>query len=169
MANLFSVAEIVDIGIEKEKKRRDFYGAVAERAIDPELTALFRRLRDWEEEHVRAFGEIRAGVDERESVDSYPGEGREYMESLVADQLYQALSPAAAKEIASPREAIEMGIGFEKDAILFFRALADFLSASQRTIVERLIREEQGHLVRLSRLREIISTNKMNRRSDRIE
>ncbi|MCX6350043.1 MAG: ferritin family protein [Candidatus Aureabacteria bacterium] len=155
MANLFSVAEIVDIGIEKEKKRRDFYGAVAERAIDPELTALFRRLRDWEEEHVRAFGEIRAGVDERESVDSYPGEGREYMESLVADQLYQAFSPAAAAgKITSPREAIEMGIGFEKDAILFFRALSDFLSPSQRTIVERLIREEQGHLVSLSRLRE---------------
>ena len=29
MANLFNAAEVIDMGIEKEKKRRDFYGLVA--------------------------------------------------------------------------------------------------------------------------------------------
>lgn len=155
MANLFSVAEIADIGIEKEKKRRDFYGAVAARSKDPAVRDLFARLRGWEDEHVRAFLAIRASLDERESVDSYPGELAAYMRALVEDQLYRALSPAAAAErVRSPREAVEMGIGFEKDAIVFFEGLSGFLSPDQRAVVERLIREEKGHLVRLSRLRE---------------
>jgi rubrerythrin len=155
MANLFSVAEIADIGIEKEKKRRDFYGAVAAAAKDRAVKDLFSRLRDWEEEHVRVFSSIRASLEERESVGSYPGELSEYMQALIADQLYRDLPPdEAAQQAASPREAVALGIGFERDAILFFRGLSDFLDSPQRGVVERLIREEQGHLVHLSRLRE---------------
>ena len=154
MANIFNMAEIVDLGIEKEKRRRDFYGAVAARTDDEELKELFGRLRDWEEEHIRIFSGIRAELDEHETVESYPGEQRDYMEALIDDQLYRDVSPEEMADLTgSPREAIERGITFEKDAILFFRSLGAFLSSPQREVIERLVREEQTHLVYLTRLR----------------
>jgi rubrerythrin len=55
MANVFNAAEIIDMGIEKEKKRRDFYALVAESFSDEEIKGLFTKLRDWEETHIEKF------------------------------------------------------------------------------------------------------------------
>ncbi len=155
MTNIFNMAEVVDIGIEKEKKRRDFYGAVAEKMAEGDLKELFKKLHDWEEEHVKKFSEIRREVDERESFESYPGEEGDYMEALVSDQLYADLSPEeTAASIKEPLDAIQLGIGFEKDAILFFRGLGNFLRSPRKEVLRQLVREEQEHLVYLIRLRE---------------
>ncbi|MFH1038307.1 MAG: ferritin family protein [PVC group bacterium] len=155
MASIFNMAEVVEIGIEKEKKRRDFYGAVASSTAEAELKDLFQKLADWEEEHVRKFQSIRDGIDEGEPVESYEGEEAEYMKALVDDQLYCDVSPGdLAGSLRTPVEAIEKGIDFEKDAILFFRSLGVFLSLQRRKIINELVREEQEHLVYLSRLRE---------------
>lgn len=155
MANIFNLAEVVDIGIEKEKARRDFYRAVADTTGEPEMKELFQKLADWEEEHVRKFESIRDRIDEEELPESYEGEEAAYMQALVNDQLYRDISPRElAQKLRTPLEAIGKGIDFEKDAILFFRSLGLFLSPSRREIINELVREEQEHLVYLSRLRE---------------
>jgi rubrerythrin len=155
MASIFNMAEVVDIGIEKEKQRRDFYDAVAALASEADIKDLFRSLADWEEEHVRKFQSIRAGIDEEEPPESYEGEEAEYMQAMVSDQLYRDLSPRElAEKLRTPLEAIGKGIEFEKDAILFFRSLGLFLSPARREVIEELVREEQGHIVYLNRLRE---------------
>ena len=154
MSTIFNMAEVVDIGIEKEKARRDFYRAVAEASPEGEARELFRKLTAWEEDHVRKFEEIRAGIDEKEPPESYPGEEMKYIQALVADQLY---SDTTAEELAAEalgaRAAIDRGIEFEKDAILFFRSLGLFLSPDRREIIERLVGEEKDHLVYLLNLR----------------
>lgn len=155
MSSIFNMAEVVDIGIEKEKQRRDFYREVADTTGEPELKELFQKLADWEEEHVLKFQSIRDRIDQVEPVESYPGEETEYMNALVADQLYRDISPRElALTLKTPAEAIEKGIDFEKDAILFFRSLGIFLPLSGRQIIDELVREEKEHLVCLSRLRE---------------
>jgi rubrerythrin len=50
MANVFSAAEIIDMGIVKEKKRRDFYGYAADKFKEKDMKDLFSKLRDWEDE-----------------------------------------------------------------------------------------------------------------------
>ena len=56
--------------------------------------------------------------------ESYPGEMQAYMDSLVDDKLYGAVSPESfAENVKTPTEAINYGIGFEKDAILLFMEL----------------------------------------------
>jgi len=154
MATIFNMAEVVDIGIEKEKSRRDFYEAVSSLTTEGDMKDLFRKLADWEEEHVRKFESIRGGIDEVEPPESYEGEEAAYMQALVNDQLYRDISPRElAQNLRDPLEAIAKGIEFEKDANLFFRSLGLFLSPSRRGIINELVREEQEHLVYLSRLR----------------
>ncbi|MDD5254543.1 MAG: ferritin family protein [Candidatus Omnitrophica bacterium] len=152
--DILHISEIVDIGIEKEKKRRDFYAQAAEHFPQPELRELFIRLKDWEDMHIRKFTEIRQTLGNGESAESYPGELSLYMQSLVDDRLYQEVSAAGFKKnVSSPEEAIRYGITFEKDAVLFFTELKNYCAQAHRGIIDKLIDEEKQHIVYLSELR----------------
>ena len=152
--NIFNAAEIVDIGIAKEKKRRDFYRLAAENFREPEIKKLFAQLADWEETHIRKFIEIRNSFSEAETTESYPGELEAYMNSLVDEKLYGRISAEwFGRNVASVPDAVRYGIEFEKDAILFFNELAKLTAGSQPEKIQLLIDEEKKHLVYLSELR----------------
>ena len=138
--SVFATAEIVDIGIEKEKKRRDFYSQVAEKFAQQDIKELFTKLKDWEETHIQRFSEIRKGIRESASTDSYPGELAAYTNALLDDSLYQQVSPQEfSRNVTSPLVAVRYGIGFEKDAILFFNEFLPYLPDHDRGIIQQLI------------------------------
>ena len=144
-------SDIVDIGIEKEIKRRDFYALAAEHFSDnADLAALFGKLRDWEEGHIKKFERIREDVKGGNYAESYPGEIHEYMAAVVEGDLYENLDTESfALNVKTPEVALEAGIGFEKDAILFFGGLANFVDPKAREVIEKLISEEQQHMLQL--------------------
>jgi len=154
MSNVFNAAEVIDMGIEKEKKRRDFYGLVSEKFKDKEINSLFSRLRDWEDEHIKKFSQIRDEVKGSEITESYQGEFGSYIRAMVDDRLYSEASPSGfAKNVKTPLDAIRYGIGFEKDAILFFDELIQYMSAHNKDKIEKLINEEKQHIIFLNELR----------------
>lgn len=154
MANVFNAAEIIDMGIAKEKKRRDFYGYIAGKFKDKDMKALFSRLRDWEEEHIKKFTDIRNSTETYEIQESYQGEFSAYIKFTVDDMLYKQVSPKwFAKNVKKPITAIQYGIGFEKDAILFFSELLTYMMPPHKDKVEELIGEEKKHLIYLSELK----------------
>jgi rubrerythrin len=61
------------------------------------------------------------------------------------------------KPIWWPVDALDRGIGFEKDAILFFSSLAKFIDAASETIVRTLIKEEQQHMLYLFNMKREIA------------
>jgi len=142
------------MGIEKEKMRRDFYGLAAEKFKDKEMSSLFSRLHGWEDEHIKKFSEIRDGAKEIEITESYQGEFGAYIRSMVDDMLYSEVSPESfSKNVKTPLEAIRYGIGFEKDAILFFGELMQYMPAHNKEQVEKLVNEEKQHIIYLSELK----------------
>ncbi|MBP7055895.1 MAG: ferritin family protein [Candidatus Omnitrophica bacterium] len=154
MANIFNAAEIIDMGIEKERKRRDFYARVSEEFAEKDLKKLFSDLSNWEEEHIKKFTEIRNSVADEEIAESYQGEFTAYIRSLVDDRLYsQVTASSFSKNIRTPLDAIHWGMGFEKDAILFFNELIDYMPSQNKNKVKLLIDEEKKHIIYLSELR----------------
>jgi rubrerythrin len=151
MANILQPAEIVEIGIEKEKKRRDFYALAADHFKDEaELAELFGKLRDWEEMHIKRFQEIRDTIAKAQYTEQYPGETEGYMQALVHSDLYSDITPEKfAEAVKTPAEALQKGITFEKDAILFFSGLLQFVDKRSKEIIEKLIGEEQAHMLYL--------------------
>lgn len=122
--NVFHISEIVDLGIEKEKKRRDFYAAASVHFSEGNVHSLFNRLKEWEDAHIKKFTEIRQSLTEEESAEAYPGELAAYMQALVDDRLYHQVSPKEfARNVKTPLDAITYAMGFEKDAIIFFSEL----------------------------------------------
>ena len=154
MANVFSAAEIIDMGIVKEKKRRDFYALAADKFKEKEMKDLFARLRDWEDEHIKRFTDIRKSTETYEVLESYQGEFAAYMKFVVDDMLYNQVSAQwFAKNVKKPLIAIQYGIGFEKDAILFFSELLKYMMGPNKEKIEDLISEEKKHLIYLSELK----------------
>ena len=156
--NVFSISEIVDMGIEKEKKRRDFYAMVSEYFKDKNMKELFLKLKNWEEEHIKKFSEIRDSIKEPKETETYEGEMSAYMRALVDDKLYSHVLPASfSKNIKTPMDAISYSIGFEKDAILFFNEMVRYAVDSRKEMVKKLVDEEKKHIVYLALLRQKIS------------
>lgn len=154
MANVFNAAEVIDMGIAKERKRRDFYGYAAKKFKEKNMRDLFSRLRDWEETHIKKFTDIRNSIEESEISESYQGEFASYIRSLVDDKLYKQVSALwFTKNVKSQISAIQYGIGFEKDAILFFNELLGYMTPRHKEKVQELINEEKKHLIYLTELR----------------
>ncbi|MBN2453329.1 MAG: ferritin family protein [Candidatus Omnitrophica bacterium] len=152
--NLFNAAEVVDMGIAKEVKRRDFYALVAKRFKEKEMQELFSRLRDWEDEHIKKFTDIRNTIEDSEITESYQGEFQAYIRSLVDDMQYKQVSAESFdKFVKNPVDAINYGMGFERDAILFFGELAAHMTPAHKEKVSRLIEEERKHLMYLAKLK----------------
>lgn len=154
MANVFTAAEIIDMGIAKEQKRRDFYAYTADKFREKDMKELFSKLRDWEEEHIKKFTAIRNSTQTYETAESYAGEFADYIKYAVDDMQYnQVTAKWFAKNITKPLEAIRYGISFEKDAILFFSELLKYMTGPDSEKVGALIQEEKKHLIYLSELK----------------
>lgn len=152
--NVFNAAEVIDMGIAKEKKRRDFYALAAKKFKDKGMRELFTELRDWEEEHIQKFTDIRNSVEESEVIESYQGEFEAYIKALVDDLQYKQVSSANfAKYVRNPLAAIKYGMGFERDAILFFGELLRHMTPQHQEKVAELINEEKKHLLYLAKLK----------------
>lgn len=153
--NIFSMSEIVDLGIEKEKKRRDFYGLCAERFDNKDIKELFTKLKDWEETHIKRISGIRSSIKEPVETEGYKGDLNSYMQALLDDKLYDDVSPAKfSANIKTPQDAILYGIGFEKDAVIFFTEIMNYTVDTRKEVIKELIDEEKQHIVYLALLKE---------------
>ena len=155
MSSILDVRDVVDIGIEKEKARRDFYNKVSNTFTDKSIVDLFRKLRDWEEAHVKKFQLIRDDLKKEKAQESYPGEMASYINALVDDRLYREVSPSSLRNhIKTPIDAIQYSIVFEKDAMLLFIELAQYVQSSHKEVIMQLIEEEKQHMTYLERLKD---------------
>ena len=152
---VFKMAEIMDMGIEKEKKRRDFYYQARDAFPAENLKKLFGDLAKWEEDHVKLFSQIKQELcEEQETYQTYEGELADYIEAYLDSKLYYEVDGERfGQSIKTPEEALFMAMNFEKDAIIFFSELLNFIGDQHKETVKKLIKEEKGHLVYLHNMR----------------
>ena len=154
MAVLFSAREIVEAAVEKEKKRRGFYSNVSELSTNDGMKDLFRFLTEEEERHVAAFQRIRDNLPAEKHSTEYTEEMQAYLDSVIDDRLYSEIdSKEFVQKAIDAKNVFRLAIGFEKDAILYFREFLPYLSESDRKVVEELIEQEKGHIRKLADLK----------------
>ncbi|MDP8299782.1 MAG: ferritin family protein [Candidatus Tantalella remota] len=151
MGNIFSGSEIVEIGIQIEKNGRDFYKEVVANSKSEKAKEIFRYLADAEEKHIDVFLDLLASVNKYEPAEAYPEEYFAYMNALASGYVFtQAdVGREIGKSVKSDAEAIEIGIKFEKDSILFFDGIKKVVPASGQALVAALLEQEEEHLQKL--------------------
>lgn len=155
MGSIFAGSEVVELGIRIEENGRDFYNTLVEQSRNQKIKEIFQYLAGEEEKHITVFQKMLETVDKYEVQESYPGEYLAYMSTLASEYVFTQKNKGneIAKDITSDREAVELGIGFEKDSILFFEGMKKVVPEYDHKVIEGLILEEQSHLRRLSDLK----------------
>ncbi len=125
MGNIFAGSEIVELGIQIEKNGRDFYNTLTAQSKNPKAADIFKYLAGEEEKHIAVFQKILDKVEKYEPAESYPGEYFAYMNALASEYIFtkENKGKEIAKKTTSDKQAIDLGIGFEKDSIVFYEGM----------------------------------------------
>lgn len=156
MVNIFSASEIVQLGTQIEKNGRDFYLAVADRSSSDEVKGIFQHLADEEKKHIKVWEDTFSSLEEKyEPPQAYSDEYFAYLRALSEEYVFtrQKKGEEVARKIKDEIEAVEVGIGAEKDSILFYNEMKKFVLKNAHDTIDELIEQEQKHLTDLSRLK----------------
>ncbi|MDD4980185.1 MAG: ferritin family protein [Candidatus Omnitrophica bacterium] len=151
MGNIFAASEILEIGIQIERNGRDFYGVLTGEAKNPKSRKMFEYLSAEEEKHALIFQKMLDAIQKYEPTEAYPGEYFAYMRALAAENVFtQAVKgKEMAAKVKSDKEAINIGIGVEKDSIIFYEGMKKIVPEYDQTIVDEVIAQEKDHLEKL--------------------
>lgn len=155
MVNIFSASEVVQLGIQVEKNGRDFYLAVAEKSKVDKAKQIFQYLANEEEKHIKVFEDILSSIEKYEPPEAYSEEYFSYLRALSEEYVFtkEKKGEEIAQKVKEDREAIELGVGFEKDSILFYNEMKKFVLKGGQKTIDKLIEQEQEHLIKLSQLK----------------
>ncbi len=159
MDNIFAGSEIVELGIQIEKNGKDFYTALVTESKDEKAKEIFQYLAGEEEKHISVFQGILDRMDEKyEPPEFYPGEYFAYMNVLAGEYVFTRKDKGKeiAQRVKNDKEAVDLGIKFEKDSILFYVGLKEVVSKNDQKTVDTLIMQEQEHLKKLSDLKKTL-------------
>lgn len=150
----FFAKEILEAAIQIEKNGQLFYELMGQKAADRPALEVFRRLAQQEKEHLAHLGELaKALADPPETWERE--EFSMYMAELAESHVFKADGSAqnAAREVSGDLAAVETGIRFEKDTLLFMEGLRNIVRKKEEQILEKLLEWERAHLVELVRLK----------------
>lgn len=156
MPGIFSASEVLKVALEIERNGEVFYSAMAERLGDERVKELFKYLAGEERRHAQYFRKMEESVGEyRPRGESYPGEWEAYVKALAGSRIFsREMKPEElAERVKTEVEALEMAIGAEKESILFYTEMKQFVPESEHGVIEKIIDQEREHLVKLSSLK----------------
>lgn len=151
MGNIFAGSEVLEIGIQIEKNGRDFYSVLATQAKGSNAKEIFKYLAGQEEKHMAVFKNILDKTDKYEPQGLDVGQYYAYMNALASESMFTQKDKGKeiAREIRSDNEAIDVGIGAEKDSIVFYEGIKKAVPGYDQKIIDEVIIQEQGHLKQL--------------------
>jgi len=155
LGNIFAGSEIVAIGIQIEKNGRDFYNTLFTKSTKQKAKDIFEYLASEEEKHIAMFLKILDSLENYEPKEAFPQEYFAYMKALAEKYVFTQENKGSeiAGNTKSDKDAIELGIGFEKDSIAFYNGMKKVVPEGDVKIINGLIAQEEEHLKRLSDLK----------------
>ncbi|MEW6100776.1 MAG: ferritin family protein [Candidatus Omnitrophota bacterium] len=158
MANIFAGSEVVEIGIQIEKNGRDFYNTLAGKTRKPKAAELFIFLAQEEEKHILAFQGILNKAEHLEPQGLDADQYYAYMNALASGYIFTQKDKGAeiAKTIKADIDAVDAGIGFEKESIVFYEGIKQVVPPHDHKIIDELIVQEESHLRKLLDLKKAL-------------
>jgi rubrerythrin len=156
MENIFSGSEVVEVGIQIENNGRDFYSTLSGQAQDSGAREMFKYLAGEEEKHIAAFQKILRKASGYQPQGLTSDEYYAYMNALAGEYVFTQKDKGEeiARNIKSDREAVDKGIVFEKDSIIFYEGIKHLVPSNDAKVIDELIIQEKKHLKKLIDLKQ---------------
>jgi rubrerythrin len=146
--NAFEAFEIAE---KIERNGAQFYRKAASICDDSEIQELFLRLADWEIQHEKIFAKMKKQIigSNAESMSFRPDETLPDPRVMAGLAIF-GIRSEPTEELNGKEERIDIlrfAVEKEKDSIVFYNGLKDFLShASDIEQIDRIIKEEMNHV-----------------------
>jgi len=157
MAITFNALEIFEIAEKIERNGVRFYRKAAEIFAGRDISQTLLELADMEVEHEETFADMRKQISnkQQELVTFDPeNEIALYLQAIADGHVFD-LKKDISRQLTgeeSIEDVLNMAIQAEKDSIVFYDALEDFVPIEAvKEKIKDIIEEEQGHIVTLSR------------------
>lgn len=155
----FTADEIFEVAIRIEANGAGFYRKAAAAQSEERNRAFLEQLANMEDHHQSTFEKMRSGLKahEKQATVFDPNQETAQYLAVMADTHGGEGSPKAADALTgneSIQEIIDIAIGLEKESILFYLGLKDFVPPDYgKEKLDRIIQEEQRHIVQLNGFR----------------
>jgi rubrerythrin len=145
MTELFSIRELLEVAIQEEQTGAAFYRALAQETDDDELEAFCIRVAEMEDAHENWFRDMLDRCRDADIGREAPGE---YLTYMAQDRVLTSVDDAAqlARSFEEDAEAVNRALALEREALLFFLEVKEFVPADQVAILEEVIDEERQHV-----------------------
>jgi rubrerythrin len=158
MSILFSGNEIIDIAVKIEENGREFYLAAADRVEDENLQTALKKLADDEVEHKETFQALYKADEDYSLLPGYSEEADAYIKAMASAQVFAPGKSVAelARSAKDIFEVLSLAMGAEKDSILYYMEMKDWVQPKDGDVINEVIAEERSHLKQLTDLYENI-------------
>ncbi|MDQ1350443.1 MAG: hypothetical protein QG657_745 [Acidobacteriota bacterium] len=152
MSNLLNASDILEFAVYIEQKGYQFYIESAKKLGDPKVMELFHALAEEELRHEANFKKLQREVGSFTPPDNYDDQYQGYMKEYLKN-----FSPTTSekmqqlvKKVNKVDDAVEMALGFEKDSVVFYTLLKNYISTESQKMVDNIINEELTHVLKLN-------------------
>ncbi|UCC94542.1 MAG: ferritin family protein [Candidatus Omnitrophota bacterium] len=154
--NIFNPQEILRIAVQVEENGKNLYGILESKAKDTKLKEMWRYLKEQEELHRKVFQQMLDNVGDYIVYEVSPGEYDAYMRVIASSYILtqELIEKRMSQLFASDAEAIDFGIYIEKESILTYSALKEYVLTAKQPVIDKVIDEEKKHLVQLTLLKD---------------
>lgn len=155
MPKVFYLSEIVTFAIEKEMESIDLYSKLANECTNEQGKVIFALLLQEEKKHKAFYEGMLAEYNKEQPPGSIEGmEYLDYMQELISAS--RNIKPLSITELSDIKKAVDFAIGREKDSILFYYGLKNFIKDLDKPTVDTIIQEESKHVALLSKLKLVL-------------
>ncbi|UCF85061.1 MAG: ferritin family protein [Desulfobacteraceae bacterium] len=149
---MFTLGEIIDLAIQIEKNGENTYRKAQNEVPSSELASMLEGLADDEAEHEKWFAKLREDMDVEIEDPKLEEMGKSILRSVLGDQAF-SMSDADFSRIDSIRTLLELSFEFEKDTIIFYEILKEFIEDRKvLTGIDKIIEEENRHVKHLEEI-----------------
>ena len=155
----FTADEIFEVAVRIEANGASFYRKAAANQSEDINRSFLEQLANMEDHHQSTFKKMRSNLksNEKQATVFDPNQETAQYLAVMADTHGGEGSPTAADSLTGNetiQEIIDIAIGLEKESILFYLGLKDFVPPEYgQDKLDRIIREEQRHIVQLNGFR----------------
>jgi rubrerythrin len=157
MSITFNAFEIFEMAEQIERNGVKFYRKAAKGVSDKDTRQMLLDLADMEAEHEETFAGMRKQLSDKERelrVFDPDNEMALYLQAMADGHVFD-LKKDLSRQLTgaeSVEDILKLAIGAEKDSIVFYLGLKDFVPVrAGKDKVEAIIKEEMGHIAVLNR------------------
>lgn len=151
----YAIQELVTFAIDIEIQGAAFYQTMVERTTNLEAKRLYSLLNIEELAHQQKYQRMLTEVSAIVAPDTvYSEDYYLYLRAIVEKIIFDPREALKEKALQSDAEVIDFALGKERDSILYYTEMKKFVSEKQHEIIDKIIFEEQLHIIKLLDIRE---------------